>query len=481
MNPSSNVLIMLNNEIHQEERGFPWRIASLLYFISFGSVFGFARNLYWDDWTMFDPLTGAIREGMYVGTGGGPWRTFFETEVLKSSPFFFRVVSFLCFFFAGYFVFRVLSRVRSLSHGQIVAITLVFLLISVNSARISLITNGYALSYFLFFLAWFLFEESNSTLATVTSYIAFFFSYSMIAFPTFTILPILLNIYLSLQSNKLRTGVFWVRLILLALLPIAYLILRQVFWPTTGGSAIMYQPQFLGLVRALLFVGVCSIPLLYGLLISKWNWSDAQKFIIPFGLFSLSIGAFPYMLGGHLVDISDWLITFVPNFSDWNSRHQLLLPFGLSLIIGGSLKFNSNRPLRWNSSPVFSIFIAFCVALNITFAQEYFLDGKKQESIIAEMVKNDDLKNSYSILIDDTAVRFNARGRLIRSYEWEAMLEKVFGDDTRKVTYLQYVNCEEFQPDAILRISAPNGRLESTLRRSVDIDLRVEKINPCGN
>jgi hypothetical protein len=125
--------------------------------------------------------------------------------------------------------------------------------------------------------------------------------------------------------------------------------------------------------------------------------------------------------------------------------------------------------------------IAFCIVLNITFAQEYFLDGKKQDSIMEAMANNEDLRNSTSILIDDSAVRFNARGRSIRSYEWEAMLEKVFGDDSRKVSYLQYVNCAEFQPDTILHISAPNGRLESTLRRNVVIDISVEVVKPCDN
>ncbi len=100
---------------------------------------------------------------------------------------------------------------------------------------------------------------------------------------------------------------------------------------------------------------------------------------------------------------------------------------------------------------------------------------------MAAMADNEDLKNASSILIDDSTVRFNARGRLIRPYEWEGMLQKVFGDDFRKVSDLQYVNCAEFQPDAILRISAPNGRLESTLRGNVAVNISVEQINPCGS
>jgi hypothetical protein len=61
------------------------------------------------------------------------------------------------------------------------------------------------------------------------------------------------------------------------------------------------------------------------------------------------------------------------------------------------------------------------------------------------------------------------------------MLDKALGMKTIKVSYLQFPDCTEFQPDAILRITSPNGRLESTLRGRVVIDLSVEKINPCNN
>jgi hypothetical protein len=118
--------------------------------------------------------------------------------------------------------------------------------------------------------------------------------------------------------------------------------------------------------------------------------------------------------------------------------------------------------------------------LNVTFAQEYFLDGRKQTAVIEAMASNPNLKSVQYVLIDDQAERFNARGRLIRSYEWERMLQEALDNDRIKVSYLQYVDCKEFQPDAILHINALNGRLESTLRANVTIDLWVEKIDPCG-
>jgi len=61
------------------------------------------------------------------------------------------------------------------------------------------------------------------------------------------------------------------------------------------------------------------------------------------------------------------------------------------------------------------------------------------------------------------------------------MLDKALGTKSIQVAYLQFPDCKVFQPDAIVHISSPNGRLESTMRGKVVIDLRVEKIDPCSN
>ena len=472
---------MTLQESHISDSKFPWKLTSLLYGLSFAPQLLSANKLFWDDWLFIDPLTGTIRENYFGGSGRAPWTEYLESTIFNSSPIVFRLATFITFFVSGYFLFHILSRSKALTHNQVTVATIIFLVVPVNSARVALITNTYSTSYFLFFLGWFLLSFRNRIVLQLLGFVSFFLSYTTIGAVTFTVLPVLYFLIVGKPRNIVEVLVKCKVAVLLAALPVFYLAMRQLFWPPTSGYAEMYKPQSLGLIRGLLFVIVCSIPAVYGLLMKKNSRPESNYYIVSFGLFALAIAAFPYMVGGHLVDISDWLIGFIPNFSDWNSRHQLLLPFGLALIIAGSLKLDSTKPLRWNSSPVLSTIIAICVVLNITFAQEYFLDGKKQDSIMAAMADNAGLKNASSILIDDSAVRFNARGRGIRSYEWEAMLEKVFGNNSRKVSYLQYVNCAEFQPDAILHISAPNGRLESTLRRHVDINSSVEQFRPCGN
>ena len=460
---------------------FPWKIASVLYGLSYLPLFLSANSLFWDDWLLIDRVTGKISPSHYSSGGGAPWRLFVEQTILQSSPILFRIFSFLAFFISGYLFFCVLRRVRFLSKNQIIAATLVFLVLPVNSARIALINNSYAFSLLLFFCGWYLLAISERKSIRLLSLSAFFVSYTSLAVITFTLLPILYLIVLAepKSTKEFIKAIF--RSVPLIVLPVAYLIARQIFWAPAGGYAEMYTPQFLGIARALIFITVCSLPLLYGVFIAKWRVVNTRQFLVSIGVFSVSIAAFPYMVGGHLVDISDWLIAFIPNFSDWNSRHQLTLPLGISLIIAGSMKMDKPENLKWSTYPVLTALLAVFVLLNVTFAQEYFLDGRKQSSVIEAMGMNPDLKSVQFVLIDDQAVRFNARGRLIRSYEWEKMLHKALGNDRIKVSYLQYVECKEFKPDAILHINAPNGRLESTLRGQVVIDLSVEKIDPCSN
>ena len=460
---------------------FPWKTATILYGVSYIPSLLSAKSLFWDDWALTNSKTGKIESVQYLTSGAAPWRAFFEDIILRSSPFLFRIFSLFAFFVAGYFFFQILKSINALNKAQIFAATLVFLVVPVNSARIAMINNSYAFSYLLFFAGWYLLATSKWKINYFVSLGCFFLSYTSLSLITFTLLPILYLVIVN-RPKKFTDCLKLFKIVLpLCLLPIVYLITRQIYWPPTGGAAKMYTPQVLGAVRGMLFIFLCSVPLLYGVLFAKWKSDSVNKFLISFGLLSISVGAFPYMVGGHLVDISDWLIAFVPNFSDWDSRHQLLLPMGLALILVGGLNFTNESKPDLRSNAAFTTITFVFVLLNVTYAQEYFLDSLKQNSVIEAIQNLDELKSIDRILIDDQAVRFNARGRHVRSYEWEAIIQKALGERRIEVSDFQYVDCKEFQPNAILHINSPNGRLESTLRRSVSIDTYVEKINPCGN
>ena len=88
---------------------------------------------------------------------------------------------------------------------------------------------------------------------------------------------------------------------------------------------------------------------------------------------------------------------------------------------------------------------------------------------------NHELDTAKLLVIDDQALRFNARGREIRSYEWNAMLYKIYKNDSKKISEsVQNVDCESaLIPGAILTFTSNSGRLKATLLRDLEIRLTV--------
>ena len=190
------------------------------------------------------------------------------------------------------------------------------------------------------------------------------------------------------------------------------------------------------------------------------------------------VGATPYIIGGHLVDISYWMLNFVPGASDWNSRHQLVLGLGLSLLICGVIGDLDSRFKRQSLRVLFGL----CVVWNLTYMHGYYLDSIKQNEIISAIRQSNDFNDSKIIMVNDLADRFNARGRGIRSYEFDGMFDFAkSASDVKTITGYSYVKCnDEFIPDTLMTITARNGRLESTITGKVGIEISVESIRPCG-
>jgi hypothetical protein len=118
--------------------------------------------------------------------------------------------------------------------------------------------------------------------------------------------------------------------------------------------------------------------------------------------------------------------------------------------------------------------------MNLTFTQEYYLDAIKTHDTINAMREVDRLNSFGTVLIDDQALRFNARGRRIRSYEWEAIMKDAIGKGAPKADVLRFVDCESLKPDAILTITAANGKLMTLLTRSARIRVDITEISICS-
>jgi hypothetical protein len=197
------------------------------------------------------------------------------------------------------------------------------------------------------------------------------------------------------------------------------------------------------------------------------GWRTQDK--LALSAVMLSVGSFAYMASGRLLDVSEWMLSFVPSSSGWESRHQLLLGLGFALAIAvviDSIKIDIQKS-------VFVILITACVVLNVSTTSGYYLDSLKQKEFIAAASDIDGLVKDGSVVVIDHTGWLNARGRDIRSYEWKAMLHKATDGIDIEVVDVPEI-CSE--PDKIVNqtvlvIDAPSGRLRALLNRKVNLSI----------
>ena len=133
--------------------------------------------------------------------------------------------------------------------------------------------------------------------------------------------------------------------------------------------------------------------------------------LFVFGFISLISAVFPY-----------WILNYSPSFSDWSSRHQLLMPLGIAIIATSiilNFKIEGRRILL-------SLFISIFLILNISNYFSLISDNIKQNQIIDVLKNKIDVKNSDFIIFDDETK--NALDRYYRFYEWLGILKKAYPD-----------------------------------------------------
>ena len=103
----------------------------------------------------------------------------------------------------------------------------------------------------------------------------------------------------------------------------------------------------------------------------------------------------------------------------------------------------------------------------------------KQREFIAQMSESRELLiEAKSIVLVDEALRFNARGRGVRSYEWTAMVNRAT-DLSIVVDGNSIQFCEENSPSHLVTVSADQGRLRSLISGRIGISIAVVELSLC--
>ena len=449
--------------------GFPWVSAMVLYTLSWGWSLLRPNTFYWDHWAVYfeKPLNNGIKTLDVMGRA--PWGGLIEFSFLNLGVWAVTLATFFVFMACSLFVYLILRQGLIFEDSNVRLLVLLFLIVPVNHARIAIAIFDYTSSYFLFYFGWFVLVRYKSTKGFVLGCVMLFLSFKTHSFLFFVLLPFLHFAWLNktelLTFKKLNRRHLQVAVI--AVMPVAYILLRELFWPPTGAWVGYQKPSIDGLIRWLPSSAPFILALVWFLVRRKNKESTDINFVIFwFGTGVIALALMPYFVGGLFRDY----VSVIALRSDWGSRHQLLMPLGLALTavgLNGLLK-------RHLKNLIFYMAVSVSLLFNSYFGSNYYLDSVKKSQVVdLFLVRNDLQSNSELVILDDTK-RFNGRGSTYRDYEWSGLL-KVAGYEVASVSGKRL--CDQ-QPNANqLTLKSETPYLKALATR--DLGLYFE-VKPCS-
>ena len=449
--------------------GFPWVSAIVLYTLSWGWSLLRPNTLYWDDWDEIFARPNFYLQNILVDSGRPPWEGVVEGLLLQVGLWSVRITAFLLFFVVSLLLFEI-SRITSApTVNRLKLFVVLFLTIPVNHARVSLVVFQYASSYFLFYLGWFVMVRYKSAKSFVLACVILFLSFKTHSFLFFVLLPFLHFGWLNRSRllNLKNLGIAHLQILVIAALPVLYVVARSLFWPPIESWQDYQQPTAAGVLTGLW-------PVLIGLVgLAIIGFRQLKKKQTPLGLVLLIVGfsitalaLFPYFAGELYVGYAGRpaYLTVFEFRADWRSRHQLLLPLGLALSVVGL-----NELLKWKGKNiVVSTVLAISVALNLFWGSQYFLMSHKQEQLV-ELFKT--TKGKVEIAsVEDQTLRFNGRESIFRGYEWSGFMT-LAGISTERP------GCEAMPTGSALTLKSDTPYLNALATR--DLGLYFE-VKPCS-
>ncbi|MBI4349906.1 MAG: hypothetical protein HY550_00560 [Elusimicrobia bacterium] len=352
----------------------------------------------------------------------------------------------------------VLKVLRAIGDRERLFVVLLFAVLPVNTARIAVSNMNYAVSYFLFFLgayclAAYLRRPGNLSLR-LCSLAAFFVSFSTNSLLVFYAAVLLFILLFEAERpggglmRGLRRAPAYADFIVL---PAVFWLVLRLFFPPYGNYSDQNQLTLQGLLGwtrllpllrsyvksavfdAFLVRGAAAVLLALSLawLVEKIR-TEKEGFTSPYaypaviaaGVLLVLAGAFPYLA------VSKYPVDF-----SWNSRHALLLPLGLSLLlVYGTVAlvklFSFHRVV---STFLLSLLtVTYAGASNRAYSR-FLREWVKQAAIVEYLKSSDIAKNGGTLVFDDrTKEAYDGFPQeTYRFYNWSALLNVAFNDQRR--------------------------------------------------
>ena len=466
---------------------FPWLLGGSLYTISWGWSFFFLNAFFWDDWRFFYDKSGSEQVALWSGEAKHFINPFLNPLVLQVGIWPFRVLGFALMFGSGVFLFEILRAVKFLSVQSAKMVVLIFLVVPINPARYALQNFEYLLSYFCFFLAWYLLVSKKDLLSRLFSLSFFLVAFGTPSFLSFFALPILhaslIGDLTSSTKSKFAKITNWsFRHLDFVSLPFLFWVIFQNVLDKGsqyGGSKYGYSHAGTSLAIRAAVISILLIFILNKTIKSK-ETVDNPRPAMQFGIFACWLALFPYLATGNFTDVLSWFTVLLPSSGDWGSRHELLLPLGASFILFSVIK--ALRPVA--QLPIFSVLISALILVTAMTGASYYVDTLKQSSVVNIFRDNEQKFANTEIFIHDDATRFNAKNRVYRSSEWTGLLDVALGDRAPKLIGSSRLGifpsiCLGSPATQILIISPTDSWIKALTRRHVELSQTIISLELC--
>lgn len=462
-----------------------WKFLWLLYALANFFIVLTWNAKFWDAWYFYadvDELE-TVERNCPIDQCKVPLTYLVEQPLLRIGDWTLKLVVVCGFAVAGWLFWRLLKYTTVLSEFQCSVAATLFILLPINGARVGLSTARASYLLPVFLLGAVLFTYKRAVLSCIGFLLVLFAGF----WPSYQIFALSIALVLAANDMSSRNSVSRRTVtVAVALLMIPFLH-RYVLEPLIVDLGLAAAPgsynsiRFNFLIRATLVCGMLATPLLGSLtkqIAGRRSLNEWRPSLSYVGMGLLALGTFPYMAVGHFANLSDWVLVWLPDNSDWDSRHQLLQGPGFALIITAVLT-SAIVPHRRKFG--INILVAISVAISIATYSNYHVDGLKQRDIMNDLrAAAGDFENVSVVSFVDESLDLNARGRSIRSYEWEKMAEVALEKPMTvwEESALQ-VDCQAEVVGKTVTVRKASGRLKATITRSRVVTTQISDIVAC--
>jgi len=426
----------------------------IIYFISNIFLLLNYNGIYWDDYAIYHQTYTTIKSMFAQASGGLDMATYIHTLLLSfdNGVFLYRFLTFILYFLSAIFFYHTLRSIHFLDKNEIFLITLIYLVVPVFSARIALINFPYVLSLFLFNMAFLLLthymQYQRSFLYRIGILLLFavsFMTASLLVFYGFVLLYILYANYIQKRNFILSLRDTILKYIDFIALPLIFFEIKNHYFKPYGLYAsynqinidkntltMLYQSFEASFVEPLSKAFYLSIDYWYIFIvlfiflyrfINKFTFNKksfiALILLLLFGIFIFSVAVFPYIAVGKL-----------PQLIGWESRHQLLIPFGFSLILVSLYLLLRKLNIIIANLSISIVISMFTVATFDSYLR-YEKDWFYQLALEKNMKASSLIQNNSTFIIQLINSTYLANHRNISFYEFGGHNKKVFGIDNK--------------------------------------------------